>query len=393
VDALEDRCLLAGGVLNSAFGNGGIAGVPIADAVAVQSNGDIVCAGKTGPYGSEQITVSRVTPTGALDTTFNGSGSVNISAGNKATYGGPLLIQPDGKILVGGFAVVSKFNASDEEFVVARLKPDGSLDKSFGHGGLFTWNATAYRDDVRGLALLPNGDILVTGNTNGVYIGSQGDAYGLLRLTPGGSLDTTFGKSGLAVAAFNGPDGPSGSIVLAPNGDILLCGSDAGGHADLVAFTSQGALDTSYGGTGHIQYAAPVGYSGYSFSSMVLQGSNLVMAGSLSYVGSDGKNYTKGVVSRYSLAGVLDTSFGTSGSYIAVGGYFGPLVLEADGSIVVAGGGVVGHLSADGQPDTTFGSDGSGFVSNSALPGSSLALDGSYIVLGGGGTLAELTAS
>jgi hypothetical protein len=68
-------------------------------------------------------------------------------------------------------------------------------------------------------------------------------------------------------------------------------------------------------------------------------------------------------------------------------------VLEADGSIVVAGGGVVGHLSADGQPDTTFGSDGSGFVSNTALPGSSLALDGNYIVLGGGGTLAELTAS
>jgi uncharacterized delta-60 repeat protein len=392
--------VLSGGVFNSAFGNGGIAGVPAANAVAAQSNGDIVCAGTTGPYDSTQITVSRVTPTGALDTTFGSSGTayIKVSGATGGAYGGPVLIQPDGKILVGGFAVVSKFNASDEEFVVARLKSDGSLDKSFGNGGIFKWNATTHRDDVRGLALLPNGDILATGNTNGAYIGTQGDAYGLLRLTPGGSLDTTFGKSGLAVAAFNGPDGPSSSIVLAPNGDIMLCGGDAGGNADILAFTSQGALDTSFGGAGYIQYAPPAGFTKYGFASMVLQGNDLVAAGSAN---------GDGIVSRYSLAGALDTSFATNGFYITnFSAGFAGVVLEGDGSIVVAGTeyypltggsygaeGVVGHLNANGQADTTFGSDGSGFVASTAIPGNSLALDGNYIVLGGGGTLAELTAS
>jgi uncharacterized delta-60 repeat protein len=410
LEALEDRCCPSGGQLNTSFGNAGIASVPTAAAVAAQSNGDIVSVGTTGTTDQEQITVSRLTPTGALDPTFGSGGVVNLTVPGKSAgaFGDTVLIQPDGKILVGGFAVVSKFNPSDEEFVVARVNANGTLDKSFGHGGMFVWNATAYRDDVRGLALLPNGDILATGNTNGAYIGSQGDAYGLFRLTPGGALDKTFGQSGLAVAAFNGPDSPAGSIVLDPNGDILLCGHDGGNEADLVAFTSQGAPDMSFGGTGYLRYAPPAGYTGYNFASMDLQGNELVMAGSLFFVGTDGNTYPQGVVSRYSLAGALDTSFGTNGFFIPnyFSSSFGPMILEADGSIVVAGpepnpsqvnGGIVGHILANGQADTTFGTDGTGFVSYPSLPGSCLALTGNYIVVCGGptgnGQVAELTAS
>jgi uncharacterized delta-60 repeat protein len=407
LEALEDRCCPSGGQLNTSFGNGGIASVPTAAAVAAQTNGDIVSVGTTGSYDQQLITVSRVTPTGALDPTFGSGGVVTlkVSGSSGGAFSDAVVIQPDGKILVGGFAVVSKYNPSDEEFVVARLNPNGTLDKSFGNGGLFKWNAPAYRDDVRGLALLPNGDILATGTTNGAYIGSQGDAYGLFRLTPGGALDKTFGNNGLAVAAFNGADSPDGSIVLAPNGDILLCGHDGGNEADLVAFTSQGAPDTSFGGTGYLRYAPPAGYTGYNFARMALQGNELVMAGSLFFVGTDGNTYPEGVVSRYSLAGALDTSFGTNGFFIPnyFSSSFGPMVLEADGSIVVAGpepnpsqdnGGIVGHILANGQADTTFGTDGTGFVSYPSLPGSCLALTGNYIVVSGSlGQVAELTAS
>ncbi len=125
------------------------------------------------------------------------------------------------------------------------------------------------------------------------------------------------------------------------------------------------------------------------------------------YGGPPGTSW--GVVSRYSLAGALDTTFATSGYFISsFPGSFGPLALAADGSIIVAGSEyylptgsttyasemVVGHLSANGQADTTFGSDGSGFVAIQAVANgaSSLALDGSYIVLAGGSTLVELTA-
>jgi hypothetical protein len=114
------------------------------------------------------------------------------------------------------------------------------------------------------------------------------------------------------------------------------------------------------------------------------------------------------VVSRYSLAGALDTTFATNGYYITsfLGG-FGPLTLAADGSIIVAGtetypltgGGygnemVVGHLSANGVPDTTFGSDGSGFVAIQAVANgvSGLVFDGAYILLAGNSTLVEVTA-
>jgi uncharacterized delta-60 repeat protein len=271
VDVLEDRLCPSGGALNTGFGNGGIDSNIPTNKVAVQSNGDIVTASGTGGYKGSMV-VTRVTPTGALDTTFNGSGTVTISI--RGTYGSAantVLLQSDGKILVGGTASVSKFNGEDVEFVVARLNSDGTMDKSFGRSGLFTWNPSSYRDDVRGLALLSNGDILATGTSH-----LSGDSYALFRLSPSGALDTSFGNQGNGLAAVHvggsAADGPSDSIVLAPNGDILLSGSDSGGDADLVAFTSSGKLDTSFGGgNGYFQYSPPAGYSAYAFGDIVLQ--------------------------------------------------------------------------------------------------------------------------
>src|SRR5262249_9788720 len=150
----------------------------------------------------------------------------------------------------------------------------------------------------------------------------SGDSYALFRLTPSGTLDTTFGNQGNGLAAVHvggsAADGPSDSIVLSPNGDILLCGSDSKGDADLVAFTSGGTLDRTFGGgNGYFEYAPPAGYSAYAFGDMVLQGSQLVVAGQVGTAGPFGRTGTwYGVVSRYSLAGVLDTTFATSGYYI-----------------------------------------------------------------------------
>jgi uncharacterized delta-60 repeat protein len=414
VQILEDRCCPSGGALNQSFGSGGIDGNIPATSVAVQSNGDLVSIGTGGGFLTYHMVVTRVTPTGALDTSFNGSGTVTIST--KAffgTWGDSVLIQPDGKILVGGVAYTSKFNPGESESVTARLNTDGSLDKSFGHGGIFTWEPTG-RDSVSGLALLANGDILATGNAS-----LSGDSYALFRLTPGGKVDTTFGNQGNGLAAVhvgilsNTADSPAGAIVQASNGDIYLCGSDSKGDADLVAFTSSGSVDISFGsGNGYIEYAPPTGYSAYGLTNLALQGSQIVGAGVLQFVGSDGKTYSRGVLARYSLSGALDTGFGNSttpGYYITTFlGSFGPVTLAADGSIIVAGAEnylptgsttyasemVVGHLSANGVPDTTFGSDGSGFVAIQAVANGvqNLALDGSDIVLAGGSTLVEVTA-
>jgi uncharacterized delta-60 repeat protein len=414
VHALEDRCCPSGGALNTGFGNGGIDSNIPAGSVGVQSNGDLVSVGTGGGFLNEHMVVTRVTPNGALDTSFNGSGTVTIST--KAffgTYGGPDLIQPDGKILVGGVAYPSKFNPGEFESVIARLNADGSLNKSFGHSGIFTWEPTG-RDSVSGLALLANGDILATGNAH-----FSGDSYALFRLTPGGKVDTAFGNQGNGLAAVhvgilnNTADNPAGAIVQASNGDILLCGSDSKGDADLVAFTSGGSVDTSFGsGSGYIEYAPPTGYTTYGLTDIVLQGSQIVGAGVLQFVGSDGNTYSHGVLARYSLSGTLDTTFGNSttpGYYItSFLGSFGPVTVAADGPVIVAGTEnylptgsttyasemVIGHLNANGVPDTTFGTDGSGFVAIQAVANGvqNLALDGSDIVLAGGSTLVEVTA-
>ena len=127
--------------------------------------------------------------------------------------------------------------------------------------------------------------------------------------------------------------------------------------ADLVAFTSTGELDTSFGGgTGYMQYAPPAGYLQYAFRSMVLQGpvgnQQLVMVGEVSTSGFNVPgNFSQGVVSRYSLSGVLDTTFGANGYYITgLYGVFAAVTLAPDGSIIVTGAKTISRRAAPRTP-------------------------------------------
>jgi hypothetical protein len=119
-------------------------------------------------------------------------------------------------------------------------------------------------------------------------------------------------------------------------------------------------------------------------------------------------NFSQGVVSRYSLTGVLDTTFGANGYYITgLYGVLAAVTLAPDGSIIVTGAEnfipqgsttyttemIVGHLSANGQADASFGSNGSGFavIAAAGSGGFSAVWDNGNIVLGGAGAIVEVT--
>ncbi len=105
-----------------------------------------------------------------------------------------VVLQPDGPIVVAGAASF----AGNDNLVVARYHPDGSLDLGFGAAGLVTTLAdqTGWANAV---ALQPDGRILTAG-TIGPKIGSD---FALLRYTPAGGLDTTFGQGGLVATSFS----------------------------------------------------------------------------------------------------------------------------------------------------------------------------------------------
>src|SRR5262249_9640240 len=135
---LEDRRLLSGGVLDPTFGTGGTlttlagTGGP-ANAVAVYpqagtaNDGKIVVGGlDTLPNDNPEFVVVRYNPAGSLDRSFGGTGEVFGPGG----FILDLAIQPDGKILAGGY--------SGGNFALARYNANGSLDQTFGTRGLAT---------------------------------------------------------------------------------------------------------------------------------------------------------------------------------------------------------------------------------------------------------------
>jgi uncharacterized delta-60 repeat protein len=376
VEGLEDRTTPSGGLLDPTFNGTGTATLPhatcdLANAVAVQPDGKIVSVGRN----ADGIAVVRMNPNGTLDTSFNGTGSVTLKVARGAT-GKAVTLQPDGKIVVGGSAD-TKPNHTDSEYVVARLNPDGSLDRTFGNSrGLWVSNPTGGGEGVAKLAVLTDAANHVTG----IMAGGTGQAGGYqsfaaIKLTPAGLPDTTFGSGGTALANVGGVNDRVKGMAVTPAGGVVMVGWLLNDSA-VVAFTAAGQLDTTFNGTGYrvdnlAGAGGATGYDAVAVQPLPGGGYGIVVAG---LVAPAGVEYGYGVVARYTSAGQLDPTFGSGGSFItSAAGEFYSVALAADGSVVAAGyawytnpnGEVrrqmaVGHLTADGAADTTFGTAGNG---------------------------------
>ncbi len=127
----------------------------VATDVAVQADGRIVAAG----YAPNLAVLVRYTANGSLDASFDGDGIVRTDIGTYDFFSS-VAIQSDGKIVAGGY---------NSEFVVARYKPEGSLDTTFGGDGIVSTNFDIYGylgsyGGVSGLAIQPDGKIIVVGS-------------------------------------------------------------------------------------------------------------------------------------------------------------------------------------------------------------------------------------
>jgi uncharacterized delta-60 repeat protein len=153
----------ATGVLDPDFDGDGRVTLPgaangRATAVLVQPDRKIVVAGNAGGLGA--MTVTRLAPSGALDTGFGTGGTATIDFGALADLAAGAALQADGKIVVAGYS------QSAEDVAVARLNPNGSPDASFGVGGKATvdFGAATFGNAV---ALAPNKRIVVAGQKTG----------------------------------------------------------------------------------------------------------------------------------------------------------------------------------------------------------------------------------
>ncbi len=330
---------------------------------------------------------------GDLDPTFNGTGIVTT---NNASFeiANDLAIQPDGKIVVAGRAGTSSFfDGTLLDFQIARYNPDGSLDTTFGTGGIVTTDIEEL-DTLEAVALQADGRIVVTGATR--PIGSAHELT-IVRYNADGSLDPTFGSGGIVTAGSFGIV-PAEDLVIQPDGRIVVAGGfyDAGteqyGFA-LYRFDTNGAFDATFGsgGIATVPFTSPVG--GHVAYGVALQADGRIVVAGPGINGSFDTDFT---VARYNTDGSLDTTFGSGGyAFTDVSGtgeddVARGLVIQPDGKIVVAGyptesgeGAAFGvtRYNADGSADTTFGAGG---VVVTTIAGDTEA---EGVALGAGGTI------
>jgi uncharacterized delta-60 repeat protein len=191
------------GTLDTAFGTSHTGyvslGNPTYPAVTVQSDDRIVVAGTVNnPQTGNDVALNRLNPDGTLDTSF-GTGGVVVSLLPWQEEAATVTIQPDGKIVVGG----SQTNDTkrNNALMAARYNANGSLDASFGVNGFATagpgTSSSLYATTAEGLALEPDGRIIVAGAS---YNGNN-DSFSLTRFLAAGPQIGSFTASPNPVTA------------------------------------------------------------------------------------------------------------------------------------------------------------------------------------------------
>jgi uncharacterized delta-60 repeat protein len=223
----------ADGSLDPSFGNGGrvtkdfFGSIDAAYRALLQPDGKIVAVGTAFNTfnNSYDYAMARYNPNGSLDTGFSTFGTPGLSTTDffgGTDYAFAVLLQPDGKLLVGGLAFSTVTGHND--FALARYNPDGTRDTTFatyGTPGLATTDFFGNYDQILALALQPDGKILAAGHAKHP---TRHFEFALARYNPDGTLDSSFGYAGrLTMDFFGGPDGIHG-LVLQADGRAVVAG-------------------------------------------------------------------------------------------------------------------------------------------------------------------------
>jgi uncharacterized delta-60 repeat protein len=333
-DGSLDASFGTGGIVTTSFGEAG----NVAFALAVQADGKLVAAGvvDTTSGTESDFALARYNPDGTLDPSFGAGGLVTTDFAATNDQAEALAVQADGKLVAAGFTDV--FAGSD--FALARYNPNGTLDPSFGTGGRVTTDIGGSIDQAHALVVQGNGRLVVAGIADNSSLGSGFD-FALARYRPNGRLDPSFGTGGKVTTDIAGDDTARG-LAMQANGRLVAAGfARSAFTADfaLVGYRSDGKLDRSFGTGGRVttDFTGSVGFD--QANALVAQADGRLVAAGFAI--DPGTLLSDFALARYTSNGSLDPSFGTGGRVITdfTGGDDAArgLGLQADGKLVAAG--------------------------------------------------------
>jgi uncharacterized delta-60 repeat protein len=415
------------GALDPAFGSGkGIvvtdpdaAQFDFANAVALQTDGKILSAGRIVSQGLNSIGLIRQNIDGSLDkTAFGlGTGIVRTPIVGGSSSASAIAVQPlDGKILVA--AITFNQGLLTTSITLARYTVAGVLDASFNPAGTPPGTVTAplgpgQDSDTCGLALQTDGKIVVAGASTG---GASNGKIFLYRYDSAGVLDPLFGAAGTVTTDLLAP-AMSPAIALQADGKIVLVGGKGSfsGTSSPVnevvvrynngdGINTDGTLDTTFGGTGIV--TTDIGFAANFGSALLIQADGKIVTAGHASVNFDADTSDISLV-RYNTNGTLDTNFvgpinnpNPPGIVTTdLGGFDNALSIAfqaTTGKFIVAGnsgshgltGVAVLRYNADGSLDSTsnFGAGGGG-VAAPPVVGPSIVASGNAVVVQGDGNI------
>jgi len=367
------------GLLDLSFGTDGKVITPaltetnassVAYAIQVQRDGKIVVAGSVFEGTNDWALLVRYNADGSLDNSFGQGGFVR-NFFSQGAQGRALLIQPDGKIVLGGFA----HHDFGSDYALARYDTNGVIDATFGSTGSIVDGVGI---SVNGLAIQADGKIIAVG-----WAGNYD--WGVFRYTTGGLLDTTFGPdhTGRVLTHLGDFSTFSQAMCVAieqGDGITTLDRIVVGGYTEfvdpqqfeVVRYKLDGTLDTTFGGTGLIILS--VGSSFFNrANAIVVQGTGveprkIILAGTVYDAGFN----SQFCVVRLNDNGTYDNSFDGDGkiytSFTSHSDYAYGAALVPGGKLLVVGSTEINQNNSDyalarynlsdGSPDNSFGPGG-----------------------------------
>jgi uncharacterized delta-60 repeat protein len=305
---------------------------------------------------------------GSLDATFGTNGKVvtAVSAFNDKSK--DLLVQPDGKIIVGGEVSVVFGDTSYIELV--RYNANGSIDNSFGvNGKVFTGFANV-NCSLKALALQSDGKIIAVGYTlDKTIIANTKTDFAIVRYNPNGSLDTSFDGDGRVTTDFNSDVDIAYALAIQTDGKIIVVGDSKQGRqmqSVMARYNPNGSLDLSFNVNGKV-LTSLFRDDGYQIFTITVLSDNNILLGKRTFSDSGQYQIVATDMLKYSSAGILDMSFGNVGGRLNEVSQFPIHKVLSNGKILIASyifnpidGSSIQLLryNANGRKDSTYGNQG-----------------------------------
>jgi uncharacterized delta-60 repeat protein len=340
-----------------------------AEDVAVQRDGRIVAVGELIDGRSNwYFGAFRYLPSGELDPSFGSGGWVDTDLGS-FDFPHAVALQPDGGIVVAGEGDCPYTSC----FVLARYRPDGSLDPGFGEGGIartpFGLVRAARAFDV---SIAADGRIVAAG-----FVQKGGDAqdsshFAVARYLPDGRLDPSFSRDGRATVDFGYGNGVAYAVAHQRGGRIVVAGQGTRNRYRteddfaFARFRRNGRLDRTFSGDGR----RTVNFGGRRFDiayGLAVRNRSVIATGSTVVAPERAPSVA---AARLSWGGGLARGFGRRRTLPSPGGGIGRAVVTQPGGRILVGGRAYSDSSQDasdwtllrygptGRLDRSFGGDG-----------------------------------